>query len=84
IEEIPYSGDEIFFKITCDFKDRKDLAHFYYSENGKHWKEIGEPLKMEYTLGQFMGYRYALFNYATKTSGGYVDFDYFRITDGIK
>jgi len=84
IEEIPYSGDEIFFKITCDFKDRKDLAHFYYAENGKHWKEIGEPLKMEYTLGQFMGYRYALFNYATKTSGGYVDFDYFRITDGIK
>ncbi|HNX12397.1 MAG TPA: hypothetical protein PKH68_05355 [Paludibacteraceae bacterium] len=26
-----------------------------------------------------MGYRYGLFNYATKTTGGYVDFDYFNI-----
>ena len=84
IEEIPYEGDEICFKITCDFKDRKDIARFYYSENGKNWKEIGEPLKMQYTLGQFMGYRYALFNYATKTSGGYADFDYFRIEDELK
>ncbi|WP_455610241.1 beta-xylosidase family glycoside hydrolase [Bacteroides sp.] len=28
-----------------------------------------------------MGYRFGLFNYATKTSEGYVDFDYFRIND---
>ena len=84
IEEVPYNGDEICFKITCDFKNRKDIARFYYSENGENWKEIGEPLKMEYTLGQFMGYRYALFNYATKTAGGYADFDYFRIDDEIK
>lgn len=84
VEEIPYNQEEIYFKITCDFKDKKDIAHFYYSENGKNWKEIGEPLKMEYTLGQFMGYRYALFNYATKTAGGYADFDYFRIDDQIK
>ena len=26
-----------------------------------------------------MGYRFALFNYATKTAGGFVDFDYFRV-----
>ena len=26
-----------------------------------------------------MGYRFALFNYATKSTGGFVDFDYFRI-----
>jgi hypothetical protein len=28
-----------------------------------------------------MGYRFGLFNYATKRAGGYVDFDYFHISD---
>lgn len=83
IEEVPFRGKEIRFKITCDFKDRNDTARFYYSEDGSQWKEIGRPLKMEYTLGQFMGYRYALFNYSTENPGGYVDFDYFRIDDTI-
>ncbi|WP_081868372.1 family 43 glycosylhydrolase [Flavimarina sp. Hel_I_48] len=82
-EEIPFNGKEIFFKITCDYKERTDIARFYYSENGETWQEIGEPLKMEYTLGQFMGYRYALFNYATKNPGGYADFDYFRIKETL-
>ena len=84
LEEIAFSGDEICFKITCDFKDRNDIARFYYSEDGENWKEIGEDLKMEYTLGQFMGYRFALFNYATKNPGGYADFDYFKIKEGIQ
>ena len=30
-----------------------------------------------------MGSRFALFNYATKSAGGYVDFDYFRVSDQI-
>ena len=31
-----------------------------------------------------MGYRFALFNYATKTAGGHVDFDYFLIGDKLE
>ena len=42
---------------------------------------IGTQLKMAYTLPHFMGYRFGLFNYATKDIGGFVDFDWFRITD---
>ena len=57
------------------------MADFYYSLDGKKWIKIGSQLKMAYTLPHFMGYRFGLFNYATKTSGGYVDFDYFRISD---
>lgn len=34
---------------------------------------------MSYTLPHFMGYRFGLFNYATKNIGGYADFDWFRI-----
>jgi hypothetical protein len=33
---------------------------------------------MSYELSLFTGYRSAIFNYATKTTGGYVDVDYFR------
>lgn len=38
---------------------------------------------MQYTMPHFMGYRFALFNYATKETEGYVDFDYFKIEDKI-
>ena len=34
---------------------------------------------MVYTLPHIMVYRFALFNFATETAGGYADFDYFRI-----
>ena len=39
--------------------------------------------QMAYTLPHFMGYRFALFNNATKTAGGLVDFDYFRVSGKI-
>ena len=69
----------VYLKADCDFRDRADKARFYYSLDGKDWKPIGSTLRMAYTLPHFMGYRYGLFNYATKSAGGYVDFDYFRI-----
>jgi hypothetical protein len=38
---------------------------------------------MVYTLPHFMGYRFGLFNVATKTAGGSVDFDYYHISNKI-
>ena len=73
----------VHFKAECDFTDKKDVANFFYSLDGKNWKPIGTQLKMAYTLPHFMGYRFALFNYATKNIGGFADFDYFHITDNI-
>lgn len=83
IESLPLNQKAVYLKATCDFRDRKDLADFYYSLDGKKWTKIGSQLKMVYTLPHFMGYRFALFNYATKTAGGQVDFDYFHISDRI-
>lgn len=80
-EKIPLQQNTIYFKIDCNFRDKTDIATFYYSLNGKTWTAIGKPLKMEYTLMEhFMGYRFGLFNYATKQTGGYADFDYCRIS----
>jgi beta-xylosidase len=83
IEKIPLSQKTIYLKAECDFRDMKDTAEFFYSLDGKQWKSIGSKLKMSYTLPHFMGYRFGLFNYASKKTGGYADFDFFRITDRI-
>jgi len=84
MESIPLSQNEVYVRIDCNFNDRKDIATFFYSLDGKSWNPIGGPLHMQYTLMEhFMGYRFGLFNYATQNTGGYVDFDYFRISDRI-
>jgi len=79
MQRIPLAQNTVYFKADCDFTDRKDVARFFYSLDGKKWLQIGASLKMTYTLPHFMGYRFGLFNYATKNTGGYADFDYFTI-----
>nr|WP_294945400.1 glycoside hydrolase 43 family protein [uncultured Mucilaginibacter sp.] len=80
---LPLNQNKVFFKAECVFTDKKDTANFFYSLDGKVWTPIGTQLKMAYTLPHFMGYRFALFNYATKEAGGSADFDYFHITDKV-
>ena len=91
VKRIPLDQDQIYFRIDCDFTgmndeannlyalNGKDEAKFSYSLDGKVWNPIGNILKMKYDIPHFMGYRFGLFNYATKNTGGYVDFDWFRI-----
>ncbi|MFT4071231.1 MAG: glycoside hydrolase 43 family protein [Dysgonamonadaceae bacterium] len=84
LESVKLSQNVVFLKIECDFRNKMDVARFFYSLDGKTWKVIGGPLKMEYTLMEhFMGYRFGLYNYSSKNPGGYVDFDYFHIIDTI-
>lgn len=82
-ESLPLEQETVYLKAECDFAGRKDVADFYYSYDGKNWTKIGSQLKMVYTLPHFVGYRFGLFNYATKSPGGYVDFDYFHINNTI-
>lgn len=79
IEIIPLQQQTVFLKATCDFTNMRDTANFFYSLDNSTWKPIGTPLKMTYTLPHFMGYRFGIFNYATKQTGGYADVDWFRI-----
>ena len=83
VERVPLNQKTVFLNAECDFKNRADKARFFYSLDGKSWTAIGSELKMNYTLPHFMGYRFGLFNYATKTTGGHADFDFFRITEGL-
>ncbi|MBF4470556.1 glycoside hydrolase 43 family protein [Flavobacterium sp. HJJ] len=83
IESVPLNQDKVYFKAECNFKDKADIGKFYYSLDGKKWISIGNAIKLPYTLPHFMGYRFGLFNYATKDTGGFADFDYFHISDKI-
>ncbi|MDD4637405.1 MAG: glycoside hydrolase 43 family protein [Bacteroidales bacterium] len=80
---VPLTQNKLYLKAECDFRDRADVGYFYYSLDGQTWTAIGSKLKMEYSMPHFMGYRFGLFNYSMWNVGGYVDFDYFHITDTI-
>jgi beta-xylosidase len=84
LANIPLKQQTVYLKIDFDFVKRTDKAYFYYSLDEKSWTKIGKPLQMSYSLVHFVGYRYALFNYSTKTAGGFVDFDYFRVSNKIE
>jgi beta-xylosidase len=84
VQFVPLLQETVFLKAECDFKNRADQARFFYSLDGQSWTPLGDPLKMTYTLPHFMGYRFGLFNYATKTPGGFADFDFFRSSGKIQ
>ena len=68
----------IYLKISCDFHKDKDLATLSYSLDGKKWTEAIRDFKMMFDYRRlFMGTRFAIYNYATKNAGGYVDVDSF-------
>ena len=68
----------IYLRIDGDFNVGRDIATFYYSLDGKQWTKIGGDYKMRFDYRRlFMGTKYAIFNYATKATGGYIDVDEF-------
>ena len=54
-------------------------ASFDYSLDNKKFTPLGDQLSMKFNLSIFTGNKFCLFNYATIETGGYVDFDWFRM-----
>lgn len=81
VERVALNGNRVYLRINGNFRNQADDATFYYSLDGTNWRQIGDTLQMSYELTHFMGYRFALFNFATKAAGGFVDFDYFRVSE---
>ena len=74
-------GPQVFLRVDFDLPIDRGTAKFYYSTDGTKWTKIGGDVGLSYSLHMFTGYRFGLFNYATKTAGGYADFDWFKIGD---
>lgn len=80
LASVELNRKRVYLRVAGDFREGQDLATFAYSLDGKEWHPIGRPVKMvfDYTR-MFMGSKFAIFNYATSQTGGYVDvesFDY--------
>ncbi len=69
----------VFLRVNGDFNPGRDMASFAYSMNGEDWNDFEQeiPMRFDY-MRHFMGTKFALFNYATKQTGGHVDFDWFH------
>lgn len=83
IAGIAINQDRVYLRVNHDFTDKKDVATFYYSLDGKQWYQLGDELKMNFDWPDFVGQRFGLFNFATQETGGYVDFDYFHVSGDL-
>jgi beta-xylosidase len=85
---IPLTKSKIYLKVEGDYSlaniNDVNPGNFFYSFDNKNWEKLGGTLEMTYSISNhFMGYRFALYNFAKTSEGGYVDFDFFRISDKI-
>ena len=73
---------EVFLRIDGDFRPgKRDMATFFFSNDGEQWTPVGEGYRLRFDWQRFfMGSKYALFSFATKKAGGYVDVDYFNFS----
>src|SRR5690606_41899338 len=81
IARVPLAQARVYLRVTGDSRTRADVARFDYSLDGAEWSPIGNELHTEYLLTHFMGYRFALFHFGTQSTGGYVDFDFFHVSE---
>ena len=78
------SDSKVYLRIDFDLPIDRGTAYFYYSTDGNTWNKIGNDVKLNYDLHMFVGVRWGLFNFATKTAGGYADFDWFKVGTDYK
>lgn len=79
VESLPLAQQEVYLRVDFDFGEMTDTANFYYSLCKNQWIKIGSVLQMSYRLTHFVGYRFALFSYATKQTGGAAWFEHFHV-----
>lgn len=76
----PLDGDEIWMRITADITPGPNRqASFAYSLDGVTFQSFGENHTMDNDWQFFIGYRFAIFNYATSSLGGSVQVESFEI-----
>jgi beta-xylosidase len=78
--EASVSGGTIWLRIHADVHPGAGReANFSYSTDGTNFEPFGEPLVLDNDWPYFMGYRYAIFNYATQALGGSVSIPWFEV-----
>jgi beta-xylosidase len=75
------SGGRIWLRVNADIRPGAGRqARFSYSTDGTNFTTLGPAFTLNNAWQFFMGYRFAIFNYATQALGGAVTVDRFDIT----
>ena len=82
IASTPMKNSNIVYLRTIASNSTKK-ATFGYSYDNIGFALLGNELSMQFSLKVFTGNKFCLFNYATEKTGGFVDFDWFRIVEGL-
>ena len=82
IAEKEISSPKLKLKAIFNLEHNKENVQFSFADNQDKsavFEDFGEPVKLRYTLDQFVGVRFALFCYSTKKKGGKATFKDFKI-----
>lgn len=80
--DVPLEQARVHLRVRGDHD--QDLAWFSWSEDGRVFHDIGEPVRLPYQLKTFQGVRYALFAFNREDrEGGYADFDRFELVEPL-
>jgi len=77
VDSVALQHTTVYLQATASNASKK--AVFAYSFDNKTFAQLGNELAMRFSLKIFTGNKSCLFNYATKETGGYVDFDWFHM-----
>lgn len=70
------NSDVVYLQARANFGTSK-VAYYYSTDNVTYERAATVSFEMRYLITIFVGQRFYLFNYATKSEGGYVDIDWF-------
>ena len=76
------SSPKLKLKATFNLEHTKENVQFAFadiSDEKGRFEDFGGPVKLRYTLDQFVGVRFALFCYSTEKAGGKVVFKEFKL-----
>ena len=75
------SSPKLKLKATFNLEHTKENVQFAFadiSDEKDTFEDFGGPVKLRYTLDQFVGVRFALFCYSTEKAGGKAVFKEFK------
>ena len=80
IAEKDISSSKLKLKATFNLEHNNENVQFAFAEaDSDSFEDFGAPVKLRYTLDQFVGVRFALFCYSTQKTGGKATFKDFKI-----
>lgn len=78
IDSSAVNSSTVYLQAYANYATSK--ASFAYSLDNLSFTKLGDELAMRFNLSIFTGNKFCLFNYATTATGGFVDFDWFRVS----